>query len=361
MIKLIKSGYVMKLEGRLGYFAWPTVLKIPNKGYMVAASGYRMRHIDPFGRVVASYSQDGETWTPPGVIGDTGLDNRDAGLLVIENGKILLTTFTSTKETQLAAIPYYETSSQITDLIRQYIENIPDSIYDEYLGALIAESDDGIHFSEFKNIGITSPHGPTQLKSGRIIYIGNRSEKDAPEGIWLIYSDDNGESWSNFIEIPLPDGAKNYGMYEPHAIETTDNHLLIAVRVQSKETTPEGFSLTPLTIYQIESNDGGRSFGEPRPTGIIGSPPHLYKTSKGDIILSYGRREMPMGIRAKISKDNGNTWGEEIILVDDATHLDLGYPSTTEIEENKFLTVYYRADKKGENSSVRYIIWTIEE
>lgn len=148
----------------------------------------------------------------------------------------------------------------------------------------------------------------------------------------------DGQTWSEFSKISLPKDAEKFGWYEPHAIETEENRLLVTVRVQSKETSPEGISLLPLTIYSFESVDGGKSYSDPKPMDIIGSPPHLYKTTDGKIILSYGRREMPMGIRAKISKDKGKTWGEEIILIDDATHIDLGYPSTTEIEKGKYFT-----------------------
>ena len=351
----------MKLDGRLGYFAWPTVARLQNGAYMVASSGYRMRHIDPFGRVVASYSLDGETWTPPGVIADTGLDNRDAGLLTLKNGKILLTTFTAPRQELIDAIPYFECEEKLASLVEEYVRFTPEEKYEEYFVGLIAESDDGIHFSKFRNIGISSPHGPVQLKSGRLVYVGCRMGKNAPEGIWSAYSDDDGQTWSDFRKVPLPKDAEKLGWYEPHAIETEENRLLVTVRVQSKETSPEGISLIPLTIYSFESVDGGKSYSEPKPMDIIGSPPHLYKTTDGKIILSYGRREMPMGIRAKISEDNGKTWGEEIVLIDDATHIDLGYPSTTEIEKGKYLTVYYRADKKGDNSSVRYIIWHIEK
>ena len=66
-----------------------------------------------------------------------------------------------------------------------------------------------------------------------------------------------------------------------------------------------------------------------------------------------------MGIRAVVSCDNGETWGEEIVLTDDATHIDLGYPSTVERDDGSLLTVYYRANEKGENSSLRYIIWEL--
>ena len=85
----------MQLQGRLGYFAWPSVSRLKDGTFIAVASGYRMRHICPFGRVVASYSADGKLWTPPGVILDTGLDNRDAapGRLVFNRSVSLKDSF----------------------------------------------------------------------------------------------------------------------------------------------------------------------------------------------------------------------------------------------------------------------------
>lgn len=68
-----------------------------------------------------------------------------------------------------------------------------------------------------------------------------------------------------------------------------------------------------------------------------------------------------MGIRARISQDNGKSWGDEIILTDDATHIDLGYPCSTETDDGKILTVYYRSFEKGKNAGIYYILWDIEK
>ena len=64
------------------YFAWPTVARLRNGRLAVAASGYRLTHVCPFGKGVLSFSEnEGETWTQPMVVVDTVMDNRDAGVL----------------------------------------------------------------------------------------------------------------------------------------------------------------------------------------------------------------------------------------------------------------------------------------
>lgn len=349
----------MEMDGRLGYFAWPTVSRLKNGTYIVGASGYRMRHVCPFGRVTMSYSLDGELYTPAGVVADVGLDMRDAGLLTLQSGKVLLSTFTCPRETQKYALDFYENDPAITGLVGKYVDWTPESVYDEFLGGLLCESDDGIHFSKPRNIGISSPHGPLQMKNGRVVYVGTRKGKGVIDNeIWLTYSDDEGKTWSEYTKIPVFDEDKLFWC-EPHAIEAEENHLIIAIRVQSVDSSIEGISLIPLTTYLCHSYDGGKTFTKPKPTGVIGAPPHLLKTKSGKIVLTYGRRELPMGIRAIVSCDNGETWSDEIVLTDDATHIDLGYPSTVERDDNSLLTVYYRSNEKGENSSLRYIIWEL--
>ena len=75
--------------------------------------------------------------------------------------------------------------------------------------------------------------------------------------------------------------------------------------------------------------------------------------------MTYGRREMPCGIRGRISCDNGKSWGEEFALSEDASHIDLGYPCTCETIEGSLLTVYYQSEAKGENAAIKYVIWKL--
>ena len=87
-------------------------------------------------------------------------------------------------------------------------------------------------------------------------------------------------------------------------------------------------------------------------------PAHIFVTSKGEIVLTYGRRQMPMGIRARISRDNGHTWSEEIVLREDGLDWDLGYPSTTENGKGELVTVYYMKDNKSGKAKITNYAYT---
>jgi len=72
-----------------------------------------------------------------------------------------------------------------------------------------------------------------------------------------------------------------------------------------------------------------------------GNPATLTRLDNGDLALTYGWRSAPYGIRARISKDNGITWSDEIILRADGASWDIGYPRTVQRADGKCVTVYY--------------------
>jgi len=119
-------------------------------------------------------------------------------------------------------------------------------------------------------------------------------------------------------------------------------------------------------MMQSFSKDAGRTWTYPILTDIKGSPPHLLRLKNGNILCTYGYRYEPMGIRARVSKDEGQTWEKEIILRDDGGTLgelhktkwfrkkhsgmwDLGYPVSIQFDfdDESILTVYYFTGHDG--------------
>ena len=118
-------------------------------------------------------------------------------------------------------------------------------------------------------------------------------------------------------------------------------------------------SLGRTTNFFIQrwSDDSGLTWSQPVNTNIYcpASPPNLVKLRDGRVLCTYGHRLEPMGIRAVISHDDGETWDVDntIILRDDggyATQLDPaggrarsdnGYPMSTQLPDGSIFTVYY--------------------
>ena len=83
------------------YCGWPSVCDAGNGEILVAYSGDRSAHVCPWGKVRSMRSADGgETWSESETVCNTVLDDRDAGLLKLSNGELVLFWFTS--------VHYYE-------------------------------------------------------------------------------------------------------------------------------------------------------------------------------------------------------------------------------------------------------------
>ena len=75
-------------------------------------------------------------------------------------------------------------------------------------------------------------------------------------------------------------------------------------------------------------------------------------------MLTYGYRRKPYGIRARVSSDEGRTWGPQIILRDDGLTGDLGYTRSTIRPDGKILTVYYFNGPRDEDRTIQGTIWS---
>jgi Neuraminidase (sialidase) len=88
-----------------------------------------------------------------------------------------------------------------------------------------------------------------------------------------------------------------------------------------------------------------------------GNPPSLVRLDDGTLCAAYGYRAKPYGIRAKISKDNGKTWGKEIGLRTDAITWDIGYTRSVVREDGKVVSIYYFATQERPEQHIAATIW----
>jgi hypothetical protein len=95
----------------------------------------------------------------------------------------------------------------------------------------------------------------------------------------------------------------------------------------------------------------------PSTGGSVGNPPSLLKLKDGRLALISGYRSAPYGMRARLSGDNGLSWGEEIVLRNDGGCWDLGYPRSVQRPDGKIVTVYYYNDHPDRERYVASTIW----
>ncbi len=364
-------GIVNRATGSIfGYQAWGTVARDENGTLYTVASGFRVSHICPFGKTVMYISKDGgETWSPPIVINDTYLDDRDAGIVYMGNGRMLVSWFTHSP---------HEYNTRWNEFIRKHAE--PEA-FDatmgmlkgyEYLpekeklaGSYVRISEDyGMTWGETVYLPITAPHGPTLCRDGSLIYLGIETyEEDRThcrelvgnENASLYRSTDGGYTWTLESKIKAPAWLnEKQHLDEPHVLELPNGNLLGAFRIEGTK---------PFTMGMTISEDGGKSWGEVYPTGVSGSPPHLMMHSSGALICSFGRREFPCGERAMVSYDYGKTFVDEYVLHNpkDEQGRDLGYPSTVEMDDGSLMTVYYQKYEDDAKCSMLYTKWNLKK
>ncbi|HML47772.1 MAG TPA: sialidase family protein, partial [Clostridia bacterium] len=94
--RILSRGVVCHQPDRLfGYYGWPTIARLPDQTLLVGASGPRMDHVCPFGATALFVSRDdGKAWTPPMIVNNSPMDDRDVGLLSLGGPRVMLSWFT---------------------------------------------------------------------------------------------------------------------------------------------------------------------------------------------------------------------------------------------------------------------------
>ena len=61
------------------YFAWPTVKRLPDGTLITVCSGFRLKHVCAFGKVIATYSRDGAKTRETDLVLDNESETHDLG------------------------------------------------------------------------------------------------------------------------------------------------------------------------------------------------------------------------------------------------------------------------------------------
>ena len=342
------------------HIGWPSVCRLANGDILAVFSGDRDAHVCPWGKVQAVRSTDGgETWSAPQTVASTILDDRDAGIVQMPDGEVIVTWFTSVAYRRPSIIkrnPAYARHDGKIDPVAAK----------EALGYFAVRSRDNGHTwskpEKLANCDQT-PHGPILLKDGSLLQIGRRwavpnATNSAERGrttITVSRSTDAGHTWQVLCpEIPDRDGenSKPDRFHEPHVAELPDGTLVGLVRYHG----PDGH------MRQTVSRDGGRTWSAMSKTPLLGLPPHLIVLPDGKLLCVYGRRWANPGIGefACISDNGGATWdvANEISLAS-SDCVDIGYPASVLLADGSILTVFYQSARHGEKPCLMATKWRV--
>jgi len=336
------------------YHGWSTLARRKDGELLLVCSGGRESHVCPFGQVELMRSKDnGATWTFPRVLLDSPIDDRDAGILETAKGTLLATTFTSNAydEYYLAKGAHNNWPAERRQRWLATHNRVPAAARKKELGTwMIRSTDGGVTWSPRYNSLVNSPHGPVNLKDGRVLYAGKNLWREKT-WIGVCESKDDGKNWQRLAEIPTRMGDDNKRYHELHAVEAANGNLIVHIRnhngVNERET------------LQTESIDGGKSWTVPHPIGVWGLPSHLLRLKDDRLLMSYGHRRKPFGNQARISADHGKTWSDPIIISGDGAGGDLGYPTTVQLDDGSLVTVWYEKLATNPRAVLRQAKWEL--
>lgn len=171
-----------------------------------------------------------------------------------------------------------------------------------------------------------------ERRDGTLAWAVVRLERAKPErtSVHLLVSDDRAETWRYACPVAAHEAIT---FNETSLVETPKGDLVAFMRT-------EAFGGK---LAVARSTDGGRSFGPWLDTRVVGHPFHAARLPDGRVLLVYGYREKPYGIRARVLDPECANVKEapELVLRDDGGCWDLGYPWATALPDGRALVVYY--------------------
>ena len=350
-IRKIKDLIVYK--DTLFYSAFPSVVKRPNGEILVAFRRAPERrlfgqegisHTDPNSYLVMVRSRDGENWTrePELICAHPFGGSQDPCMLQLKNGTIICASY-------LWGLirPHADTIlNRKISLVKGRADYAPTFAF---LGGYQVRSVDGgktwngpfypIAVPTENHVNVWGKPLPAynrgamcEGKSGRIYWVVAAQDPGSPakSSTHLLFSDNKGVDWQYSCLVASDE---KITFNETSVYETPNGDLVAFLRT---EDMPGGFSCIS------RSTDGGKSF-KWQSMGFYGYPLHALRLPDNRVLLTYGYRNKPYGIRARVLNPECTDFASapEFIIRADGGNGDLGYTWSTVLDKNRVLVVYY--------------------
>lgn len=344
------------------YSAFPSIVRRPGGELIVAfrraperrALGEKgSTHTDPNSYLVLVRSRDGgNTWSkePELIYANPFGGSQDPCMVQLRSGTIVCTSYGW-------ALLQPEVASQLNDSLRH--GNFA------FLGGYVLQSRDGGHswrgpfyppsVGADKTENVFRKPVPAynrgamcQGRDGRLYWVvaANTGTQPRRTENHLLISTDQGETWT--YSCPVATDPK-VTFNEASLYETPKGDLVAFIRTANFDDH---------TVV-VRSTDGGKSFQPWEDAGFRGHPHHALRLPDRRVLLVYGYRHAPFGIRARVLNPECTDFStaKELVLRDDGGNGDLGYPWASMISRKRALVVYYFNRANG----IRHIAGTILE
>lgn len=320
------------------------VLTVANDGTIVGVVRGGSGHLGARGRIEIIRSRDaGVSWTPPAVIADTDVDDRNPALGVAQDGTIVLA--------------YHRQGSLDENGMMRFVPREPGT--EIPIQVMWTKSHDaGINWDPVQPLTLDliktgSPFGKIARQADGTLLMGIYVHDHAHEvsdrahmltlppdryGSYLVRSRDGGATWEE-PSLIAP------AMDEAGLLVLPDGDILALLRGSDNAQA----------LWASRSHDGGYVWTDPvQVTGTNQLPADLCLLANGDVLLSYGNRTSPYRIEGRIGRDGGRDWADGVVtfsgplygydLTPGTRRTDLGYPSTVVVRTGnsaRGVTVYY--------------------
>jgi hypothetical protein len=147
----------------------------------------------------------------------------------------------------------------------------------------------------------------------------------------VLRSNDGGRNW----EVRTIAKAKDFDFNETSITEAPNGDVVAVIRTKDQKE-----------LWTAVSADSGRTWSEPRDSGMRGSTPWVVTTKHGLLVAVYIRRSAgefgSTGVFSCVSRDNGRTWdaNHQAILRDNGANRVDGYPQAVALADGSVYTVY---------------------
>ncbi len=330
------------------YSAFPSVVKRPDGELIVAFRRAPSRralgekgesHVDPNSQLKLVRSRDGgATWStaPELIYAHAFGGSQDPCLTQLRDGTLLCASygwmFLNPEGSASRPLPNHQSKPGV-----------------HFLGGYLVRSADGGRSWQGP---ITPPHVAAEVNldpygrplpaynrgalaegaGGRLFWAVAANDRSTPRksSVHLLTSDDRGTTWRSAAPVAVDDKVT---FNETSIYETPKGDLVAFLRTANFDDH----------ACLARSTDGGKTFQPWQDMGFQGHPLNALRLPDQRVLLTYGYRHKPFGIRARVldAECTDFATAAEIVLRDDGGGFDLGYTWPVVLDPKHVLVVYY--------------------